>query len=328
MIDALVIGATGYAGGEVHRFLRRHPGVGAVTLMSAREGGEARPMDPRGEFLVQPLDLAAVGSHGGVVFSCLPHGIGTPIVEAALDGGATVIDLSGDLRFQDAGAFEAAYGTPHLAPALCDMALYGLTEHERGALAGARLVANPGCYPTASLLALLPLMKAAVLAPGSRIVLDAKSGVSGAGKSPSDKTLYGNVNEACRAYGVGTHRHAPEIASRFPVAHPLTFVPHLLPMFRGMLVTAHLEPAPGKGAAEALQALHAAYDHEPFVHVVDEQPSTADVSGTNHCHIAVAEAGGAVVVTSAIDNLVKGAAGQAVQNMNVALGLEETWGLE
>lgn len=329
MTAALVIGATGYAGAEVNALLARHPGVGEVTLMSAREGGAPRPLDARGRYEVLPLDLGLVGGHGGVVFSCLPHGIGTPIVRAALDGGATVIDLSGDLRFDDAAAFEAAYGTAHLAPELCDAARYGLTEHERDQLVGARLVANPGCYPTASLLGLLPVMNAGLVAPGARIVLDAKSGVSGAGKSPTETTLYGNVNESCKAYGVGTHRHAPEIASRFPESFEgsLTFVPHLLPMFRGMLVTGYVDPAPGVRAAEVLDALRAAYDAEPFVHVTADQPRTQDVMGTNHCHVTAAYAFGQVVVTSAIDNLVKGAAGQAVQNMNVALGLDETWGL-
>lgn len=332
MTRVAVVGATGYAGRELLELCKRHPGIESITAMSAREGGDPAPLDARGQWTLIPLDLAALGRDHDVVFTCLPHTVGVPVAKAALDGPAAplVVDLSADHRFSDPAEFERIYSVTHPEPALCDAAPYGLTEHARGDLAGARLVANPGCYPTATLLGLLPLLNAGLVEAGSRIVVDAKSGVSGAGKSPSDVTLYGNVNETMRAYGVGNHRHSPEILSRigdYPVPFKLSFVPHLAPMFRGMLATLYLEPAVGEGVASFTAALEAAYGDEPFVHVMGEQARTADVAGTNHCHLSVAEVAGAVVVTSAIDNLVKGAAGQALQNMNVVKGFDETWGL-
>lgn len=332
MTRVAVVGATGYAGRELLGLCKRHPGIETITAMSAREGGEAAPLDGRGEWTLVPLDLEALGRDHDVVFTCLPHTVGVPVAKAALDGPAAplVVDLSADHRFADPAEFERIYSVTHPEPQLCDAARYGLTEHERETLAGARLVANPGCYPTASLLGILPLVNAGLVAAGSRIVVDAKSGVSGAGKSPNDVTLYGNVNETMRAYGVGNHRHSPEILSRLAgsaAPFKLSFVPHLAPMFRGMLATIYLEPAAGEGVESATAALEAAYAQEPFVHVLGEQARTGDVAGTNHCHLSVAEVDGAVVVTSAIDNLVKGAAGQALQNMNVVKGFDETWGL-
>lgn len=322
-----IVGATGYAGAELGRACVSHAQIGSVTLMSGRAGGERTAADPRQTRWIEPLDLGALGSDFDVVFLCLPHGVGHGVTAAALVGEARVIDLSSDHRFRDAADYERIYGVDHPAPELCDAAVYGLTEHGRADIAAARLVANPGCYPTAALLGLLPLVDAGLVAPGTRLTIDAKSGVSGAGKSPSDTTLYGNVNEACRAYGVGTHRHAPEIASRIDADHPVTFVPHLVPMFRGMLATIYVEPAPGVTLGHASEALAAAYANDPFVHLIDGQPTTGAVVRTNHCHLGIAEANGALVVTSAIDNLVKGAAGAALQNMNVMLGLDEQEGL-
>ncbi len=329
MTRVAIVGASGYAGRDLLQFCSRHPEVTSITAMSAREGGAPTRLDARGEWTAVPLDLDALGRDHDVVFACLPHGIGSHIVRAALDGAAAphVIDLSADHRFKDAALYSRVYGAEHPAPDLCDAACYGLTEHDRDAIRGARLIANPGCYPTASLLGILPLAAAGTIAAGSRVVIDAKSGVSGAGKSPTDTTLYGNVNETLRAYGVGTHRHGPEIASRIDADVKLSFVPHLAPMFRGMLATIYIEPSNGESAATAKGALLEQYAGEPFVHVLDDQARTGDVAGTNHCHLSVADVDGAIVVTSAIDNLVKGAAGQAVQNMNVQLGFDETWGL-
>ena len=245
MIAAAIVGATGYAGAELGRACESHGKIQSVTLMSGRPGGSRVPADPRQTRWIEPLDLEALGRDFDVVFLCLPHGVGHTVTAAAMDGEARVIDLSSDHRFRDAAVYERVYGAKHPAPELCDLAVYGLTEHGRSDIESARLVANPGCYPTATLLGLLPLVDGGLVAEGARIVVDAKSGVSGAGKSPTDTPLYGNVNEACRAYGVGTHRHAPEIASRFAADHPLTFVPHLVPMFRGMLATIFVEPASG-----------------------------------------------------------------------------------
>ncbi|MEL6903852.1 MAG: N-acetyl-gamma-glutamyl-phosphate reductase [Planctomycetota bacterium] len=322
-----IVGATGYAGRELCGLLDRL--TCDVELFSARTEPSAAALDPLGAHPVAPFDgeaLRASGAFDGV-FLCLPHGVGTEAAALALEGGARVVDLSADLRFSDPEAYRAAYGVEHPRPDLMDAAVYGLTEHERSSVKSARLVANPGCYPTASLLALLPLVDAGLVPEGSPLVLDAKSGVSGAGKSPSDATLYGNVDGNCRPYGVGTHRHAPEIASRLRAGDVVRFVPQVVPMFRGMLVAAHLEPALGRTAADFTACLHAAYDNEPFVHVADAPPETRHVAGTNHCHLAAFDVAGGVTVLSVIDNLVKGAAGQALQNMNLALGLDETEGL-
>lgn len=327
MTRVAIVGASGYGGQTLAQACASHSNIESVTRMSGREGVDRVSADPRGQAWIEPLDLDALGSDFDVVFLSLPHGVGHGPTAAALAGDARVIDLSSDHRFKDASEYERVYGAAHPAPELCDAAVYGLTEHGRSEIACARLVANPGCYPTASLLGLLPLVKACALRPGGRVTIDAKSGVSGAGKSPSTTTLYGNVNENCRAYGVGTHRHAPEIRSQLEVDLPVTFVPHLMPMFRGMLATIYVEPALGVKLAHARQALESAYANEPFVHVIDAQPETNSVTGTNHCHISIAEADGALVVTSAIDNLMKGAAGAALQNMNVMLGFDEMEGL-
>ncbi len=327
MTRVAIVGASGYGGQELAQACASHTKLESITLMSGRAGGECVSADPRAQAWIEPLDLEALANDFDVVFLCLPHGVGHVPTAAALSGSARVIDLSSDHRFRDALEYESVYGATHPAPELCDVAVYGLTEHGRSDIASARLVANPGCYPTASLLGILPLIQGCVLRPGARITIDAKSGVSGAGKSPSDTTLYGNVNENCRAYGVGTHRHAPEIRSRIGVDLPVPFVPHLLPMFRGMLATIYVEPALGVKLNHAREALVSVYANEPFVHVIDTQPETGQVARTNHCHLSIAEADGAFVVTSAIDNLVKGAAGAALQNMNVMLGFDEMEGL-
>lgn len=328
MVEVAIVGASGYAGAELVRLAEAHSEVSSIAAMSGRADAQPVAFEPLGARTIEPLDLGLLPKLD-VVFVCLPHGVGHAITHAALGGGkgARVVDLSSDHRFKDAALYEQVYGIEHPSPELCDSAAYGLTELEHSAIVGARLVANPGCYPTASLLGLLPLVRAGVVKPGSRVVIDAKSGVSGAGKSPSGTTLYGNVNESCRAYGVGTHRHAPEIRTQLDAELHVTFVPHLLPMFRGMLATIYVDPAPNKTVRHAEAALQEAYADSPFVHVIDGQPETGDVARTNHCHLSVTAAHGGLVITSAIDNLVKGAAGAALQNMNVMLGFEETDGL-
>ncbi|MEM8710418.1 MAG: N-acetyl-gamma-glutamyl-phosphate reductase [Planctomycetota bacterium] len=339
MTSIAIVGATGYAGAEIAALLEHHPVVESLAFYRGREDSERAPADPLGLRWIEPLDLDALGRDFDVVFVCLPHGAGHRVTLAALEGPAAprVIDLSADFRFPDAAQYEAVYGVEHPSPELCNAAVYGLTEHRRAEIAGARLVANPGCYPTASLLALLPLVKAGVMRSGSRVVIDAKSGVSGAGRAATPTTLYGNVNENVRAYGVGTHRHGPEIqllvdgeladSGAAAGSVGVVFIPHLLPMFRGMLATLYVEPASGVSVNSAREVLMEAYRDEPFVHLVDAQAQTAHVARTNHCHLSVEAAGDVLVVTSAIDNLMKGAAGAAVQNMNVMLGLEESAGL-
>ncbi len=319
MKRACVVGATGYAGRELCALLARHPELELATRMSTRPGAHSDPH-------LMPLEPAALGDFDAV-FLCTPHGAAAPLARAALDGKATVVDLSADFRLRDPALYRATYGVQHTCPELCDAAVYGLTEHARGELCGTRLVANPGCYATAVLLGLLPLLAQGLLHATAPIVADAKSGVSGAGKHPSETTHYANVHENFRAYDVGTHRHTPEIQQAAKTDR-VVFVPHLLPCLRGILATLYLQPASGVDADRVQACLQSAYAGETFVHVTTRgTPELRDVQHTNRCHLGVAQAGPLVVVVSVIDNLLKGAAGQALQNMNLALGLEESAGL-
>ena len=268
-----------------------------------------------------------------VVFCGLPHGT-TQALIAALPSSVKVIDLSADFRLRDADIYAEWYGHPHQAPALQGEAVYGLTEWYRPAVARARLVANPGCYPTAVLLALLPLVSAG-LVDVDALIIDAKSGVSGAGRSLKDANLFCEAGEGTHAYGVGRHRHMPEIEQEIAAiaGRPVTisFTPHLLPMNRGELITAYVRCRSGAGPDDLRAALLDRYRVEPFVHVVPEgvSPATRHVRGSNACHIGVFadRRPSHAIVIAAIDNLVKGSSGAAIQNMNLMCGLDETMGL-
>jgi N-acetyl-gamma-glutamyl-phosphate reductase len=289
------------------------PGAPALLLMAAEDA---------------PLDEA------DVVFLCLPHAAAAETAQVALAAGARVIHLSADFRLRDAATYAQWYGHNHPAPELLAEAVYGLTEVCRTELPGARLVANPGCYPTSILLALRPLLLSDVGLAGP-IIADSKSGVSGAGRAPTQTTHFVEVADNFSPYKIGrAHRHLPEMEqaiARWRAGGPaLVFSPHLLPVPRGILSTIYVTL--DKEAAEAdLRGLYAAaYDGEPFVEVLPagELASLAHVNHTNRCAIALTLAGRTLILTSAIDNLIKGAAGQAVQNMNVMFGCEETEGLE
>jgi len=324
--NVAIVGASGYTGQELTTLVGRHPSLHLHGLMTARRrvvpDAPALPVDPQ----IQPLDLGVLGECDAA-FLCTPHGAAADLVVECLEIGCKVVDLSADFRLQDPQLYREVYGLEHKAPDLLAESVYGLTEHCRDRVAAARLVANPGCYPTSILLPLLPLTDAGLLDASGPILADSKSGVSGAGKTPKDRTVYGSVAENFLAYGVGSHRHTPEIHQELG-DDKLVFVPHLLPMFRGMLSTIYVTPAPGQDATSIRSCLSERYASEPFVQVFpDGQPETNRVAGTNQCHIAVTQAGPMVVLTSAIDNLGKGAAGQAMQNMNLLLGLEETQGL-
>jgi len=321
-----LVGASGYAGRELDRLLGAHPGIEVAARTSARADRTPSPGGHECEPPIEPFDPAVLEGLDGV-FLCTPSGVAMELAPLALEAGCRVVDLSADFRFADAARYERAYGAEHAARALCAEAVYGLTEHAREDLRDARLVANPGCYPTAVLLGILPLLEAGLVERSAPIVADCKSGVSGAGKAPSERTVYGAVHENACAYAVGQHRHAPEIWEHAGTER-IVFVPHLLPAFRGILATLYFTPADGADAGAALGVLLEAYGGEPFVRVLRESlPDLAHVQRTNQCHLAVRAAYGQVVVLAAIDNLVKGAAGQALQNMNLALGLEETAGL-
>ncbi|MBM4061543.1 MAG: N-acetyl-gamma-glutamyl-phosphate reductase [Planctomycetes bacterium] len=321
-----VVGASGYTGRELLRLLAGHPRLRAAAAMTARPGAAPEPPAFPHEPQIEPLDLRRLRDVDGV-FLCTPHGAASEIARAALAHGAKVVDLSADFRLRDREVWARTYGSPHPAPELLQSAVYGLTEHAREAVAGARLVANPGCYPTSILLPLLPLLQAGLLDPRAPIVADSKSGTSGAGKAATDRTHFGNVHENFCAYGVGNHRHVPELHQAAGTDR-IVFTPHLLPTFRGMLSTIYVQPAAGVSADALRGCLAERYAGEPFVTVYRKgQPELACVLRSNHCHVAVAASGPLVVLTAAIDNLGKGASGQALQNMNLMLGLPETDGL-
>lgn len=321
-----VVGATGYAGSELCKLANAHSGLELVSAMSARsEGGSRAPRTP-GEVHVDAYTPELFESLDGV-FVCAPHGASAPIVLAALEAGAAVVDLSADFRLEDASIYEATYGLPHPAPNLLGEAVYGLTEHAREAVVNTRLVANPGCYPTSILLPLLPLFEHGLVPQDSVIIADSKSGLSGAGKGASDRTHFGNVHENFLAYGVGTHRHTPEI-HQVAGTDTIRFVPHLLPVERGILSTIYVQPVGGVDASAIRSCLLERYANERFVHVRQAGlPELKDVQRTNRCDMAVCDADGMVVIISVIDNLLKGAAGQAMQNMNLMLGLPEAEGI-
>ncbi len=338
MIKAGIVGATGYTGVELLRLLIQHPEVEIAVITSRSEAG--KPVAGLFPNLRGHLDLnfsqpdAVVLSSCDVVFFATPNGTAMGMTPALLDAGVKIIDLAADFRLKDPAEWEAWYGMPHACPELLDEAVYGLPEINRELIQHARLVANPGCYPTAVLLGFLPLIENK-LVDSSHLVADAKSGVSGAGRKANVGALLCEASESFKAYAVPGHRHLPEIRQGLeatigmPVG--LTFVPHLVPMIRGIHAT--LYSVLKQNPAKELQAIYEErYVDEPFVDVLSpgSHPETRTVRGSNVCRIAVHQPQGrdTVVVLSVIDNLVKGAAGQAVHNMNLMFGLDETTAID
>ena len=336
-IRIAILGASGYTGAELVRLLIHHPAVEIDTLTADRHAGKTMgQVFPHLARLGLP-DLIRIDDvdWGGVdlVFCCLPTGT-TQEVVARIPDGLDVVDLSADFRFADVGCYAEWYGQPHRAPGLQAEAVYGLTELARDEIKAARLIACPGCYPTSALLPLAPLIGEGMIS-AEGIIIDSKSGVTGAGRGAKEETLYSEVAEGIHAYGIAGHRHMPEIEQELSLVAnapvTVTFTPHLMPMNRGILSTIYVALAPGANASDARDALTARYDDEPFVRVVPEgvTPSTRHVRGSNHCLIGVFadRLEGRAIIVSVIDNLVKGASGQAVQNMNLKRGLDETTGL-
>jgi N-acetyl-gamma-glutamyl-phosphate reductase len=337
-----VLGASGYTGAELVRLLLRHPHGDLVLLTADRRAGqEMREVFPQFSPYALPK-LASIDSidwpKAGIdlAFCALPHGTTQTVIKELLaKAPATkVVDLSADFRLADLAAYQRWYGHAHQAPDLQAEAVYGLTEVYRGDIAKARLVANPGCYTTAAQLPLLPLLRANAIDP-DEIVIDAKSGMTGAGRAAKEEMLFSEVSEGFHAYGVGHHRHMAELDQEFSKAAGreliVTFTPHLVPMNRGILATIYV-----RGLKIPPEDLHAillkSYMNEPFVHVLPfgRMPQTRHVRGSNMTFIGVAKdrIPGRAIICSALDNLVKGAAGQAVQNMNLMLGCAEATGLE
>jgi N-acetyl-gamma-glutamyl-phosphate reductase len=340
MLKAAIVGASGYTGVELLRILHSHPEMAVTCVTSEQSAGKPisdvfPTLRGRCDIVLENLEPVGIAEKVDVVFTALPHKAAMEVVPTFLKMEKTVVDLSADYRLRDAAVYEQWYDK-HLNPEFLLEAVYGLPELRRAQIAEASLVANPGCYPTSVILGLAPLLKNKVIDPRS-IIVDAKSGVSGAGRGAKVDGLYCEVNEGFRAYGVGgVHRHIPEIEQELSLlaGNPLAiaFTPHLVPMDRGILSTIYSAPLGKVTAADLVTLYDAFYDGEPFVRVLPEGtfPSTAHVRGSNFCDIGIAvdQRTGRVIVVSAIDNLVKGASGQAVQNMNLMCGLPETLGLD
>ena len=336
MIKAGIVGGTGYTGVELLRLLAQHPAVELRAITSRKEAGTpVTAMFPglRGHFDLAFTEPSAQALRGcDVVFFATPNGVAMGEARAVLDSGARIVDLSADFRIRDVAVWELWYKMKHAAPELVREAVYGLCEVNRERIRGARLIANPGCYPTAVQLGFLPLLESGVV-DTEQLIADAKSGVSGAGRKAEVQTLFAEASDNFAAYGVAGHRHHPEITQGLNLMAGrdvrLTFVPHLAPMVRGIHATLYARLT---GSVELQQLYEKQYANEPFVDVLPpgSHPDTRLVRGANLCRIAVHQphGGDVAVVLSVIDNLTKGAAGQAVQNMNIMSGLPETAGLE
>ena len=350
MTRIAILGATGYTALELIKLLLRHPEAEIVAVTSRQAGESISRVHPQ---LVERLDLkledpgiAELAERAECIFSCLPHAASAATVGPLVDAGARVVDFSADYRLNDVAGYEQWYGGKHPDPDRVGKTPYGLPEWFREQIVGSSLVANPGCYPTSAILALAPLLKQGLIS-ASNIIVDSKSGVSGAGRSPKMGTLYPECNESISAYSIGTHRHMPEIAQILgriagdsiagdsvaadsSVAGSLPdviFTPHLVPMNRGILTTAYSQPVGSPTEKHLFDALHAAYDNCPFVRVVEHAPHTRDVIHTNYCDVTVRLVMDRVVTVSCEDNLLKGASGAAVQNFNLMFGYPETLGI-
>jgi N-acetyl-gamma-glutamyl-phosphate reductase len=338
MIRVGIVGATGYAGAELVRILSGHPQVELSTLTSRQFAGvkfeEIYPaMAGRVKLTCEELVVEAVCDKAELVFLALPHQLPMTLVPEFVRRNARVVDLSADFRFNDAAVYESAY-QPHSARDLLGRAVYGLSEVYFEAIRSAILVGNPGCYPTSALLPLIPLVKAGFLDLNT-LIADSKSGVSGAGRSLALTSHFCEVNESIKAYKVASHRHNAEmdaiLSREAQQAVQLTFVPHLIPMSRGMLTTIYATPVKGVQAEDIRNCLTVAYSDHPFIRLCapGRVPDTLHVKGSNYCDIGfeLDKRTSCLILISAIDNLVKGAAGQAVQNMNIMLDIDQTSGL-
>lgn len=337
-VRAAVLGASGYTGADMIRLAALHPAIELSVLIAKGHAGQSlaqvfphlASLDAPGLVTPDEVDWDEVD----IVFCALPHGTAHSEI-GKLPQRLKIIDMSADFRLRDPKTYAEWYANEHSAPALIEEAVYGLTEHYRDKIKSARIVACPGCYPTAVLLALLPPAKSKLI-DMSDIIIDAKSGVSGAGRTLKQNILFSEAGEGLSPYGIGNHRHVPEIEQELCLAagSPVTinFTPHLAPMSRGELCTSYVRLAAKASVQDLRKALERAYKDSPFVRIVEDGviPATQHVRGSNFCHIGIFadRIQGRAIVVSAIDNLVKGSAGQALQNFNVMYGFEETTGLQ
>lgn len=337
MIKVGIVGGTGYTGIELIRLLLSHPKIEVAVITSRSEAG--RPLSElvpsfygQSELVFQEPSMDVLNTCD-LIFFATPNGTAMKMTSALLDQGKRIIDLAADFRIKDAAVWEHWYGEPHACPGLLDEAVYGLPEINREKIKSARLIANPGCYPTSVILGFLPLLEQQLVNP-ARLIADTKSGVSGAGRAAKVGSLHAEVSENFKAYGISGHRHHPEISAIISSLIPaesvqLTFVPHLLPMNRGIHATLYAEST--NSSVDLTEIYKKRYLEENFVSVLEagEHPETRAVRGTNKCILSVNRVSeNQIVVLSVIDNLVKGAAGQAIQNMNIMYGLEESLGID
>jgi N-acetyl-gamma-glutamyl-phosphate reductase len=336
MVRVAIIGASGYTGAESIEILLRH-GAAKLTYLSAlpEECGIISDMfgqfKGRCEMIVEPLDLEKLADVADVALCCLPHKVSMSFIPKILEAGVKVVDFSADYRLKDVAVYEKFYGVKHTDTDNLAKAAFGLPELFREKIKEAELVANPGCFPTGASLAVAPLLKEGMI-EAEQVIVNSVTGVSGGGKNPSVKFHFPNMNENIFAYGIGVHRHMPEIEQIMSdtAGKPVTvlFQPHVGPFDRGILSTIYSKPK-GKATDEQLMKLYKSfYANEPFVQVCEGSPCVKDVAGTNYCHVFPTVVKGTVVCFSAIDNLIKGASGQAIQNMNIIFGLDETLGLK
>ena len=340
-VRTAILGASGYTGADAIRLALRHPHIELVALTANTHAG--KPAAEVFEHLTG-YDLPALVAIEDVDFTqvdcvicALPHGTTQATTKAIRQANpaCVVVDMSADFRLEDAATYASWYGIEHAAPELQAEAVYGLTEHNRQAIRGARIIACPGCFPTAALTALLPPL-AAGLIDAQDIIIDAKTGISGAGRGLKQAMLFSEAGEGCSPYGIGHHRHMPEIEQELSKAagRPVTvgFTPHLVPMARGELLTCHVRLAGGADAGAVRACLAARYEGEPFIDLLPQGviPKTQNVRGSNRVQLNVFKdrLPGRAIIVAALDNLVKGSAGQALQNLNLAFGFEETLGLE
>jgi len=340
MIKVGIIGATGYAGGELVRILAAHKEVkvvwyGSKSYIDRKYSSVYRNMFKVIEDICLDDNIEELASQVDVIFTATPQGYLASLLSEAILSKVKIIDLSADFRIKDVSVYEKWYNIEHKSPEFIKEAVYGLCEANREQIKGARLIANPGCYTTCSILTILPLLKAGLIRPES-IIVDAKSGTSGAGRGAKVDTLFCEVNENIKAYAVASHRHTPEIEEQLGYAAGekivINFTPHLIPMNRGILVTAYADLKEDVGYEVIRKAYETCYKQESFVRLLEEGqcPETKWVEGSNYIDINVVkdERTGRVIMMGAIDNLMKGAAGQAVQNMNLMFGINEHEGLE
>lgn len=332
MIKVGIVGCSGYTAVEAIKLLLRHPEASIVAATSRQaDGSSLVDMHPqfarRTQLLVEDLSPKQIAERSDVAFCCLPHGASAPIVVELLGHGCRVIDLSADYRLSTPALYQKWYGDHHPDPGRLGQTPYGLPELFREQIAPAKLIANPGCYPTSAILPLAPLLRESII-ESDGIVIDSKSGISGAGRTPKLGNLYSEVNESMSAYSVGNHRHQPEIidiCARFSGVTPnLVFTPHLAPMDRGIFSTIYVRPKPHVTANQIRECLGGFYRDSNFVRIVGHLPASKHVAHTNYCDISVRENDGWVIILSTLDNLIKGASGAAVQCMNIMFGLDET----